>query len=74
MARGEGGKAHDEAEAEWLVRRRLEELGLPVGRVALAGGGKWQRAKALVCALVRRRTGVSNGWLAARFRWATKPA
>ncbi|GAA5484716.1 hypothetical protein Hsar01_03962 [Haloferula sargassicola] len=63
---GGAALAHDEAEAERLVKRLLEEQGLPTGRVALSGRGKWQREKALVCSLVRKRTGVSNGWLASR--------
>ncbi len=49
-----------------MVKSLLEELGLPQGRVALAGRAKWKREKALVCAMVRKRTGVSNGWLAER--------
>ncbi len=59
-------RAHDEAEATRLVKLLLEALGLPQGRVALAGRAKWQREKALVCATVRKWTGVSNGWLADR--------
>lgn len=59
-------RAHDEEEAKRLVALLLEELGLPSGRVALAGRAKFQREKALICSIVRERTGVSNGWLAER--------
>ncbi|MEP4077372.1 transposase [Haloferula sp.] len=59
-------RAHDEVEATKLLKQLLKELGLPQGRVALSGRGKWQREKALTCWVVRRHTGVSNAWLAER--------
>ena len=59
-------RAHDEEEAKRLVGLLLDKLGLPSGRVALAGRGKFQREKALICGVVRSRTSVSNGWLAER--------
>ena len=61
---GPAVRAHDEAEATRLVKILLEELGMPEGRVALSGRAKWQREKSLICWIVRKRTGVSNGWLA----------
>ena len=36
---GGASRAHDEAEAERIVKRLLDQLGLPSGRVALAGAG-----------------------------------
>ena len=39
---------------------------MPKGRVALSGRAKWSREKALICWIVRKRTGVANGWLADR--------
>ena len=63
---GAAVRAHDEGEATRLVKALLGMLELPQGKVALSGRGKWKKEKALVCEIVRRRTGVSNGWLANR--------
>jgi len=41
-------------------------LGLPKGRKALEGRGKFRDEKALMASLVRERTGVKNAWVADR--------
>ena len=63
---GAAARAHDEAEAERLLKRGKEELGLPRGKRGLEGRGKWRDEKALLAALVRERTGVKNAWVAER--------
>lgn len=63
---GAASRAHDESEATRLVNILLERLDMPKGRVALAGRAKWQREKALICWILRKRTGVGNRWLADR--------
>ena len=65
-AGGEAARTHGEVEAERLASSGLRALGLPDDPVELAGRGKWIEEKTLVAALVRRRTGVRNGWVAAR--------
>jgi hypothetical protein len=63
--RGEAVRSHDEAEAERLVKAGLKALGLPPRRV-LEGRGKQLDEKALLAALVRERSGISNRWVAER--------
>lgn len=59
-------RAHDEAEAERLVRAALDSLGLSESAAELAGWGRYRDEKALVACLVRSSTGVSNQWVAGR--------
>jgi hypothetical protein len=42
-------------------------LGLPKDVEELAGRGKWLREKAVIAAVIRKRTGVGNRWIARRF-------
>jgi hypothetical protein len=41
-------------------------MGLPGDTANLTGRGKWKLEKELVAALVRKRTGIANAWVAAR--------
>jgi len=63
---GEAVKAHDEQEAERLATAALGLLGLPDAAEQLAGRGRWLQAKAVIAALIRKRTGVGNRWIARR--------
>lgn len=63
--RGEAARSHDEAEAERLVKAGLKALGMPPRR-ALEGRGKQLDEKALLAALIRERSGMSNHWVAER--------
>jgi putative transposase len=63
---GDAARAHDEAAAERLVSLALSELGLPGDRAELVGRGKWKDETELVAALVRKRTGMPNRWVAHR--------
>jgi len=63
---GEAVKAHDEAEAERIARDGLALLGLPKDPGLLVGRGRWLEEKAVVAALIRKRTGVGNRWIAKR--------
>ena len=63
---GEAVKAHDEAEAERIARDGLALLGLPKDHGLLVGRGRWLEEKAVVAALIRKRTGVGNRWIAKR--------
>ena len=63
---GEAVRAHDEAEAERLVRMGLEYFKLPVDVAALTGRGLFRDPKALVAWWARRRTAVTNRWLGER--------
>ncbi|GAA5484545.1 transposase [Haloferula sargassicola] len=71
-ARGKGSvagsevRAHDEAEAERMVKQALGRLGVEDSESGLAGWGRLTTEKALVAYLVRTRTGVSNAWVAER--------
>jgi len=53
-------------EAERLVKAGLASMGLPARGEGLAGRGKWLEEKSVLAALVRRRTGVRNAWVAER--------
>jgi putative transposase len=68
--RREGGdnvaRGHDEAEAEALATRALQELGLPTGKRELSELRKGDKGKVLVAALLRKRTSVGNRWLTER--------
>jgi putative transposase len=63
---GEGVRAHDEAEAERLVRTVLKALELPLEAAELSGRGRFRDGKALAAWWVRGRTVVSNRWLGER--------
>lgn len=63
---GAAVRAHDEQEALRLLRQGSELLGLPSRKSELVGHGRWVAEKSLLAALVRRRTGVRNAWLAER--------
>ena len=63
---GIAARAHDEAAAGRLVSRALSVLGLPDDRAELLGRGKWKDETELVAALVRKRTGMPNRWVAYR--------
>ena len=65
-ATGLAARAHDEAEAEGLVRKAAEILGVDGRRGKLDGRGRFLEEKALLAWLVKSRTGVSNGWVAGR--------
>ena len=57
-------------EAERLIKKGLEALGMPKGRKALEGRGKWPDEMALLASLARERTGVQNAWrCAASILW-----
>ena len=64
--RGHEARAHDESEAETIAQAALTALGLPESPDLLSGRGKWVAEKALVAALIRKRTGVLNQWVAKR--------
>jgi hypothetical protein len=55
-----------EKEAERIVRRSLKSLRLASGTEALAKLPKSDARKAALASLLRARTSVSNGWIAAR--------
>ena len=61
---GEAVKAHDEQEAERLATAALGLLGLPDAAEQLAGRGRWLQEKAVIAALILKRTGVGNRWIA----------
>jgi len=63
---GEAARAHDEAEAERIVRAALAELGVPAARRELAGRGRYRDEKALAAWLVRKMTSAPNAWVAER--------
>ena len=63
---GDALREHGEKEAERIVRRSLKSLGLTPTPKALAKLPKGDRRKAALAALLRERTSVSNGWIAAR--------
>ena len=63
---GEAAKAHDHAEAERIAKGGLAALGLPDAAFELRGRGKWTREKAVIAAVIRKRTGVGNLWIAGR--------
>ena len=63
---GEAARDHGEAEAERLVSKALKLLGLPPDSADLRGRGKWKDETELVAALVRKRTGMPNRWVAER--------
>ena len=63
---GEAASAHDRHEAERIAVAALRELGLPLEASHLAGRGTWVEEKAWIAALIRKRTGVKNRWVAER--------
>ena len=65
-AEAEIDRDHGERDAERLVAAGLRELGLPPDAAGLAGLRKGDERKALIAALVRKRTGAGTDWIAAR--------
>ena len=63
---GEAAKAHNHAEAERIAKEGLAALGLPNVAADLRGRGKWIREKAVIAAVIQKRTGVGNLWIARR--------
>ncbi len=63
---GEAASAHDEAEAERIAMTALRALDAPTVASQLQGKGKWVEQTTLVAALIRKRTGVKNRWVAER--------
>jgi putative transposase len=63
---GEALRDHGEKQAEWMVRRALKFWKLPPGADALAKHPKSDGRKVALASLLRERTSVSNGWIAAR--------
>ncbi len=63
---GEAASAHDESEAERIAMAALHALDAPTESSLLQGKGKWVEETTLVAALIRKRTGVKNRWVAAR--------
>lgn len=53
-------------QARACISGALRELGLPGDRAELTGRGKWKDETELVVALVRKRTGMPNRWVAGR--------
>ncbi|BCX46908.1 transposase [Haloferula helveola] len=63
---GGAARAHDEAEAERIVRCGWIELGIPSEPGNLAGRGAFRDEKALLAWLSRKLTSVSRDWVAER--------
>lgn len=63
---GAAASAHDEAEAEQLAMAALRALDAPTETSQLLGKGKWIDETSVVAALIRKRTGVKNCWVAQR--------
>lgn len=67
-AAGGPAKDHGEMDAERLVREAGPRLGLPDGIAELAGLRKGDPRKAVLAALLRRRTAIGYDWIAARLQ------
>lgn len=65
-AAAEIDRDHGERDAERLVVAGLCELGMPSDAAGLAALRKGDERKALIAALVRKRTGAGTDWIAAR--------
>ncbi|MGL5018704.1 MAG: transposase [Luteolibacter sp.] len=63
---GAAARAHDEAEAERIAVAALRALDAPTEASQLFGKGKWVDETSVVAALIRKRTGVRNRWVAER--------
>ena len=63
---GEALREHGEKEAERIVRRSLKSLQLAPAAKSLTQLPKGDPRKAALASLLRERTSVSNGWIAAR--------
>lgn len=63
---GGAARAHNEAEAGRIARAGLASLGMPDAPFDLAGRGRWMLEKGAIAAVIRKRTGVSNRWIAGR--------
>jgi hypothetical protein len=59
-------KAHDETEADCIATASLALPGLPDDAEKLAGRGRWLQEKAVIAAMIRKRTGVGNRWITRR--------
>lgn len=68
--RGLAVKAHDEAERIAKASLALPDLSNDVEE--LAGCGRWLREKSVIAAVIRRRTGVGNRWIARRLAMGPK--
>lgn len=67
FARSPGAERdHGEREAERLLKEAARELGLPVENTALAALSKSDARKAVIAALLRKRTTVDAAWVAMR--------
>ena len=69
---GEAAKAHDHAEAERIAKQGLAALGIPDVTAELRGRGRWTREKAVIAAVIRKRTGGGISGLPGVSKWATK--
>lgn len=65
---GPAARAHDEAEAEGLVKKAAKILGIDGRRGNLEGRGHLLDEKSLLAWLVKTHTGVSNTWVSERLR------
>lgn len=63
---GAAANAHDEAEAERLAVAALRALDAPTEAEELSGKGKWIDETSVVAALLLKKTGVRNRWVAER--------
>ncbi len=63
---GAAASAHDEAEAERIAVAALRAMDAPTEASQLFGKGKWVDETAVVAALIWKRTGVRNRWVAER--------
>ena len=61
-------RAHDENEAERIIRIVGAEVALPGGAAELCLLRKGDPRKVMCAAIVKRRTSVKNDWLASRLR------
>ena len=59
-------KAHDEAKADRIATVSLAILGMPDAAEELAGRGRGLQEKAVIAAVIRKKTGVGNRWIARR--------
>jgi hypothetical protein len=63
---GEAVKAHDETKADCIATASLALPGLPDDAEKLAGRGRCLQEKAVIAAMIRKRTGVGKRWIARR--------
>jgi hypothetical protein len=65
---GPAARDHDEAEAGAFIRKAAGILGLDARRANPEGRGRLLDEKAPLAWLVKKHTGVSNGWVSERLR------